>query len=75
MLHRCTHDFRDRINSLPYDKIGSTPNDALQVCLYSEPYVFNPTCLFEFRHGYVDTRVVKRGTVSGELLRTEHGQP
>ena len=47
------------LNSRQYAKIGSTPDDALQVCLYTEPYAFKPSC--EFGYGYVGESCGEKG--------------
>ena len=49
------------LNSLEYDKKRSTPDNALESCLYSKPYLFNTTCFFEFVHGNLDESCDEKG--------------
>ena len=53
--------FAIAFNSLHYDNIGSTPDDALQARLHSEPCLFNATIFFEFEHGYLGESCGEKG--------------
>ena len=66
-------------SSLQYVQIGFTPKHGLQGCLYSEPYLANPTSL-KSHMSFVGNGVVERGAMSGEyrrstMLNAEHGRP
>ena len=49
------------LDSLRYAKIGFTPDDALQIGLYTEPYHFNSTSFFEFLYGYLGESCGEKG--------------
>ena len=53
VLQNDTMLFAIALNSLHNDNIGSTPDNALQARLHSEPCLFNATNFFEFEDGYL----------------------
>ena len=71
------------LNSRQYNRISyifrfavtHTPDNAIQDCLYSEPYLSNPTRFLNSEMDVLMNCVVKRGAVSDDFRRTEHGRP
>ena len=64
------------LNSLKYDKIGSTPDAAFPRLFVFRAITFRCILFFlNLRMEFMVIRVVKRGTVSGGFRRTEHGRP